>query len=200
MTRRLDWDQSTPTTWQRRWPPWSRRPAPRRPSPFAGNFRGDQRIGYLYRYGCAQHPVDTAYRHGYLFVDGVAQTPWPFPGCALHGHVPDSSSGSSGTHSVSATFVSGNTTYIGSTSSSVTITVVAQGTAVTTTTVTITPNSFPLGNSVTLAATVTGLTAGTLTGPMTFTTGGKTIGTVQQVSIGPGNTATATLTVNALRH
>ena len=103
----------------------------------------------------------------------------------------------SGTHSVTAAFVSGNTTYTGSTSASETMTVVAQGTAATTTTVTITPNSFPLGSSVTLAATVTGTTAGTLTGPMTFTTAGKTIGTVQQVTIGPGNTATASLTVNA---
>jgi subtilase family serine protease len=103
----------------------------------------------------------------------------------------------SGTHSVTAVFVSGNTTYTNSTSASQTITVVAQGTAATTTTVTITPTSFPLGNSVTLAATVSGTTAGTLTGPMTFTTGGKTIGTVQQVTIAPGNTATASLTVNA---
>ncbi len=103
----------------------------------------------------------------------------------------------SGTHSVTAVFVSGNTTYTNSTSASQTINVVAQGTAATTTTVTITPTSFPLGNSVTLAATVSGTTAGTLTGPMTFTTGGKTIGTVQQVTIGPGNTATASLTVNA---
>jgi subtilase family serine protease len=103
----------------------------------------------------------------------------------------------SGTHSVTAVFVSGNTTYINSTSASQTINVVAQGTAATTTTVTINPTSFPLGSSVTLAATVSGTTAGTLTGPMTFTTGGKTIGTVQQVTIGPGNTATASLTVNA---
>ncbi len=104
-----------------------------------------------------------------------------------------------GTHSVIAVFVSGNTTYINSTSASQTITVVAQGTAATTTTVTINPASFPLGNSVTLAATVSGIPAGagTLTGPMTFTTGGKTIGTVQQVTIGPGNTATASLSVNA---
>jgi hypothetical protein len=104
-----------------------------------------------------------------------------------------------GTHSVTAAFVSGNTTYTNSTSASQTITVVAQGTALTTTTVTINPTSFPLGNSVTLAATVSGIAAGagTLTGPMTFTTGGKTIGTVQQVTIGPGNTATASLTVNA---
>jgi Bacterial Ig-like domain (group 3) len=104
-----------------------------------------------------------------------------------------------GTHSVTAVFVSGNSTYTNSTSASQTIKVVAQGTEPTTTTVTITPTSFPLGNSVTLAATVTGTPAGagTLTGPMTFTTGGKTIGTVQQVTIGPGNSATASLTVNA---
>ncbi len=104
-----------------------------------------------------------------------------------------------GTHSVTAVFVSGSTTYTNSTSASQTISVVAQGTEPTTTTVTINPTSFPLGNSVTLAASVSGTAAGvgTLTGPMTFTTGGKTIGTVQQVTIGPGNTATASLTVNA---
>jgi hypothetical protein len=106
---------------------------------------------------------------------------------------------SAATHSVTAAFISGNSTYTNSFSASQTITVVAQGTAATTTTVTINPTSFPLGNSVTLAATVTGIPAGagTLTGPMTFTTGGKTIGTVPQVTIGPGNTATASLTVNA---
>jgi subtilase family serine protease len=131
-------------------------------------------------------------------VDGLAQTPVALSTAAPYtAALPKTSFGSSGTHSVSATFNSGNTTYMGSTSSSVTITVVAQGTAATTTAVTITPNSFPLGSSVTLAATVSGTTAGTLTGPMTFTTGGKTIGTVQQVTIGAGNTATATLTVNA---
>jgi subtilase family serine protease len=104
-----------------------------------------------------------------------------------------------GTHSVTAAFVSGNSTYTNSFSASQAITVVAQGTAMTTTTVTINPTSFPLGNSVTLAATVSGIPAGagTLTGPMTFTTGGKTIGAVQQVTIGPGNSATASLTVNA---
>ena len=133
-------------------------------------------------------------------VDGVAQTPVALSTAAPYtAALPSTSFGSSGTHSVSATFNSANTTYMGSTSSSVTITVVAQGTAATTTAVTITPNSFPLGSSVTLAATVTGIPAGvgTLTGPMTFTTGGKTIGTVPQVTIGPGNTATASLTVNA---
>jgi subtilase family serine protease len=131
-------------------------------------------------------------------VDGAAQTPVALSTTApFTAALPTTSFGSSGTHSVSAIFNSGNTTYMGSASSSVTITVVAQGTAATTTAVTITPNSFPLGSSVTLAATISGTTAGTLTGPMTFTTGGKTIGTVQQVTIGPGNTATATLTVNA---
>jgi hypothetical protein len=104
-----------------------------------------------------------------------------------------------GTHSVTAVFVSTSSTYTNSTSASQTITVVAQGTAPTTTTVSINPTSFPLGNSVTLSATVSGTAAGagTLTGPMTFTTGGKTIGTVQQVTIGPGNSATASITVNA---
>jgi subtilase family serine protease len=133
-------------------------------------------------------------------VDGVAQTPVALSTTApFTAALPTTSFGSSGTHSVSATFNSGNSTYMGSTSSSVTITVVAQGTAATTTTVTITPATFPLGTSVTLAATVSGTPAGagTLTGPMTFTTGGATIGTVKQVTIGAGNTATATLTVNA---
>jgi hypothetical protein len=133
-------------------------------------------------------------------VDGVAQTPVALSTTApFTAALPTTSFGSAGTHSVSAIFNSGNSTYMGSTSSSVTVTVVAQGTAATTTTVTITPTSFPLASSVTLAATVSGLPAGagTLTGPMTFTTGGKTIGTVQQVTIGPGNTATASLTVNA---
>jgi hypothetical protein len=130
-------------------------------------------------------------------VDGAAQTPVALSTAAPYTAVYTTGFPSSGTHSVSAVFNSGNTTYTGSTSSSVTITVVAQGTAATTTAVTITPNSFPLGSSVTLAATVTGTTAGTLTGPITFTTGGATIGTVKQVTIGAGNTATATLTVNA---
>jgi subtilase family serine protease len=133
-----------------------------------------------------------------FFVDG-APTPTSEP---LSGSSPYTATfpfkfPQSGTHSVTASFISGNTTYTNSTSASQTITVVAQGTAATTTAVTITPTSFPLGSSVTLAATVTGTTAGTLTGPMTFTTGGKTIGTVQQVTIGAGNTATASLTVNA---
>jgi subtilase family serine protease len=131
-------------------------------------------------------------------VDGVAQTPVALSTTApFTAALPATSFGSSGTHSVSAVFNSGNTTYMGSTSSSVTITVVAQGTAATTTTVSANPTSFPLGSSVTLSATVTGSTAGTLTGPITFTTGNSTIGKVQQVSIGAGNTATATLTVNA---
>ncbi len=130
-------------------------------------------------------------------VDGAAQTPVALSTAAPYTAVYTTGFASAGTHSVSAIFSSGNTTYMGSASSSVTITVVAQGTAATTTAVTITPNSFPLGSSVTLAATVSGTTAGTLTGPMTFTTGGKTIGTVQQVTIAPGNTATASLMVNA---
>jgi len=133
-----------------------------------------------------------------FFVDGGATpTSEPLSGSSPYTATFPFKFPQSGTHSVTATFVSGNSTYTSSTSASQTITVVAQGTAATTTAVTITPTSFPLGNSVTLAATVTGTTAGTLTGPMTFTTGGKTIGTVQQVTIGPDNTATASLTVNA---
>jgi hypothetical protein len=102
----------------------------------------------------------------------------------------------SATHSVAAMYT-GDSTYMGSTSSGLTVTIVAQGTEATSTTVSANPTSFALGSSVTLSATVTANTAGTLTGPVTFTTGTSTIGKVQQVSIGAGNTATATLTVNA---
>ena len=132
-------------------------------------------------------------------LDGVAQTPVALSSTSPYTATLTTGFASAGTHSVSATFNSGNTTYIGSTSSSVMVTVAAQGTAATTTAVTISPTSFPLGSSVTLSATVTGTTAGTLTGPMTFTTGSPavTIGTVKQVTIGPNNTATASLTVNA---
>jgi hypothetical protein len=132
-------------------------------------------------------------------VDGVAQTPVALSTATPYTAAYTTGFPSSGTHSVSATFNSGNTTYTGSTSSSVTITVQAQGTDATTTTVSANPTSFALGSSVTLSATVTGKTAGTLTGPVTFTTGtpATTIGTVKQVTIGPNNTATATLTVNA---
>jgi hypothetical protein len=133
-----------------------------------------------------------------FFVDGVAQaSPPSLPGSSPYAVTFSTDFGSSGTHSVSATFNSGNTTYTNSTSASQTITVVAQGTQPTTTAVTINPSSFPLGTSVTLSATVTGATSGTLTGPVTFTTGGTTIGTVKQVTIGSGTTATASLTVNA---
>ncbi len=132
-------------------------------------------------------------------MDGVAQTPVAISTTAPYIATLTTGFASSGTHSVSATFNSGNSTYMGSTSSSVTVMVSAQGTAPTTTTVSANPTSFPLGSSVTLSATVTGQTAGTLTGPVTFTTGtpAVTIGTVKQVTIGPNNTATATLTVNA---
>ena len=102
-----------------------------------------------------------------------------------------------GSYAVTATYSSGDSTYTGSTSSGTTVTVVASGTAATTTAVTASPASFALGSSVTLTATVSGTTAGTLTGPVTFTTGGVTIGKVSQVTLGSGNTATATLTVSA---
>jgi len=130
-------------------------------------------------------------------VDGVAQTPVALSTTAPYTAAYVTGFAQSGTHSVSATFSSGNTTYMGSTSSSATVTVSAQGTAATTTTVSSNPASFALGSSITLNATVTATTAGTLTGPITFTTGGQTIGTVKQVTIGAGNTATASLTVNA---
>jgi hypothetical protein len=131
-------------------------------------------------------------------IDGVAQTAVTLSTTAPYtAALPATTFGSAGTHSVSATFNSANTTYTGSTSSSVTVTVVAQGSAATTTSVSANPTSFALGSSITLSATVTGTTPGTLTGPVTFTTGNSTIGKVAQVTIGSGNTATATLTVNA---
>lgn len=130
-------------------------------------------------------------------VDGVAQKPVTLSTTAPYTAAFPTTFAQAGTHSVSATFSSGNTTYMGSTSSSVTVTVTAQGTAVTTTTVSANPTSVALGSSITLSATVTATTPGTLTGPVTFTTAGLTIGKVQQVTVGTGNTATASLTVNA---
>jgi subtilase family serine protease len=102
---------------------------------------------------------------------------------------------SAGSHTVTATY-SGDSTYKGSTSS-VTVTVVASGTAATTTTVSASPSTFAIDGSVTLTATVTGTTPGTLTGPMTFTTGGVTIGKVSEVTLGTGDTATAVLSVSS---
>ena len=101
---------------------------------------------------------------------------------------------SAGTHVVSATY-SGDSNYTMSSSSSVSVTVVSSGTQTTTTAVVASPTSFAIGASLTLTATVSGQTAGTLTGPVTFTTAGTTIGTVKQVTLASGNTATATLTV-----
>jgi hypothetical protein len=75
--------------------------------------------------------------------------------------------------------------------------VATSGKKATTTSVTASPSSFELWGSITLTATVSGATAGTLTGNMTFTTAGVTIGAVQQVTLGSGNTANATLTVTA---
>jgi hypothetical protein len=136
-----------------------------------------------------------------FYVDGVAQTPAVTLSTAAPytATLPATDFPTSGTHSVSATYTpaAGDTTYTGSSSSALAITVVASGTAATTTAVTANPTNFPLGASVTLSATVSGSTAGTLTGPVTFTTGGVTIGTVKQVTLGSGNTATAALTVNA---
>lgn len=130
-------------------------------------------------------------------VDGIAQTPVTLSTAAPYIAAFKIGFPSAGTHVVSATYSSGNSTYMGSTASSVAVTVAAQGTEATTTTVSANPTSFALGGSVTLSATVTATTEGTLTGPVTFTTGGATIGTVKQVTIGAGNTATATLTVTA---
>jgi hypothetical protein len=134
-------------------------------------------------------------------VDGVAQT----PAVAL------TASGSTytatlsyafpqaGTHTVVATFTSTNSTYTGSNSTATTVTVVAQGASATTTVVTANPTSIAIGASITFSATVTGTSgsSGTLTGPMTFTIAGTTVGKVSQVTIGANNTATATLTVTS---
>jgi hypothetical protein len=130
-------------------------------------------------------------------LDGVAQKPVTLSTAAPYTATFPTSFPQAGTHSVSATFTSGNTTYMGSSSPLTTVMVTAQGTAATTTTVSANPTSVALGSSITLSATITATTPGTLTGPVTFTTGGQTIGKVQQVTIGTGNTATASLTVNA---
>ena len=128
-------------------------------------------------------------------VDNVAQTPV----AALSTASPYTATfqtdfPSAGTHVVSATY-SGDGNYTASTSAGVSVKVVSSGTQTTTTAVAASPTSFAIGASLTLTATVTGQTAGTLTGPVTFTTAGTTIGTVKQVTLGAGNTATATLTV-----
>ena len=128
-------------------------------------------------------------------VDGVAGTPVTLSTAAPYTATFTTDFATAGTHTVSATYSSGDSTYTGSSSSAVVITVVASGTAATTTAVTASPTTFPLGSAVTLTATISGTTAGTLTGPVTFTTGGVTIGKVSQVTLGSGNTATATLNV-----
>jgi hypothetical protein len=132
-----------------------------------------------------------------FFIDGVAQaspptlsTVAPYTATFNYGFPV------SGTHYVSAAYTSGNSTYTGSVSPSVTITVAAQGTAPTTTAVTISPTSFLLGSIVTLSATVTATTASMLTGPLTFSTGGTKIATFD-ITAGTGNTATSTFYPNA---
>jgi Pro-kumamolisin, activation domain/Bacterial Ig-like domain (group 3) len=131
-------------------------------------------------------------------VDGVAGTPVALSTAAPYTAAFKTDFPTSGTHTVSATYSSGDSTYTGSSSAATVITVVASGTAATTTAVTANPTTFPLGSAVTLTATISGTTAGTLTGPVTFTTGaGVTIGKVNQVTLGSGNTATATLNVAA---
>ncbi len=129
-------------------------------------------------------------------VNGVAQAPVTLSGASPYTatYAPTNGFPSAGTYVVAATY-SGDSNYTASTSSSATVTVVASGTEATTTAVVASPTSFAIGASLTLTATVTGKTAGTLTGPVTFTTAGVTIGTVKQVTLASGNTATATLTV-----
>jgi Pro-kumamolisin, activation domain/Bacterial Ig-like domain (group 3) len=131
-------------------------------------------------------------------VDGTAETPVTLSTAAPYTAALVETNGlTTGTHTVVATYTSGDATYTGSTSSTLTVTVVSSGTAATTTVVTASPTTFALGGPVTLSAVITGTTAGTLTGPLTFSTGGVTIGSVKQVTIGTGNTATATLSVSA---
>ena len=128
-------------------------------------------------------------------IDGVAQTPVALSTASPYTAAFTHAFPSAGTHVIVASFASSNSTYTGSTSSSVTVTVVAQGGAATTTAVTASPTTVALGSSLTLTATITGSTAGTLTGPVTFTTGGVTIGKVNQVTLSGTTSATATLTV-----
>jgi Pro-kumamolisin, activation domain/Bacterial Ig-like domain (group 3) len=131
-------------------------------------------------------------------VDGVAQTPVALSTTAPYIATLKTDFATAGTHTVLATYSSSDATYTGSTSNTETITVVASGTAATTTAVTANPTTFALGSPLTLSATVSGATAGTLTGPVTFTTGaGVVIGKVNQVTLGPGNTATAVYNVAA---
>ncbi|HTZ60854.1 MAG TPA: protease pro-enzyme activation domain-containing protein [Acidobacteriaceae bacterium] len=130
-----------------------------------------------------------------FIVDGTAQTPVNISSASPYTAAFKTDFPTAGAHTVSATY-SGDSTYRGSTATALPITVTATGTSSTTTAVTANPTSFALGSSVTLVATVTATgTAGTLTGPVTFTTGGQTIGKVSQVTLGSGNTATATLNV-----
>jgi hypothetical protein len=131
-------------------------------------------------------------------VDGVAQTPVALSTASPYIATLKTDFATAGTHTVLSTYSSSDATYTGSTSNTETITVVASGTAATTTVVTANPTTFALGAALTLSATVSGATAGTLTGPVTFTTGaGVVIGKVNQVTLGPGNTATAVLSVAA---
>jgi hypothetical protein len=130
-------------------------------------------------------------------IDGVGQTPVAVSTVAPYTAALTYDFPSAGTHIVSATFSSSNSTYTGSTSSSTTVTVVSQGAAATTTAVTATPTTIALGSSITLNATISGTTAGTLTGPVTFSIAGTTVGKVNQVTLASGNTATATLTVTS---
>jgi Pro-kumamolisin, activation domain/Bacterial Ig-like domain (group 3) len=130
-------------------------------------------------------------------VDGVAKTPVTLSTASPYTAALKTDFATAGTHTVLATYSSGDATYTGSTSNTVVITVVASGTAATTTAVTASPTTFALGAAVTLTATISGTTAGTLTGPVTFTTGGVTIGKVSQVTLGSGNTATAVFNVSA---
>jgi hypothetical protein len=131
-------------------------------------------------------------------VDGVAQAPVTLSTASPYIATLKTDFATSGTHTVLANYSSSDATYTGSTSNTETITVVASGTAATTTAVTANPTTFALGSAVTLSATVSGATAGTLTGPVTFTTGaGVVIGKVNQVTLAAGNTATAVLNVGA---
>ncbi|MGC2399164.1 MAG: protease pro-enzyme activation domain-containing protein [Acidobacteriaceae bacterium] len=131
-------------------------------------------------------------------VDGVAQTPVSIASASPYTATFKTDFPTAGTHTVAANY-SGDSTYRSSTATPLNLSVTATGTSATTTSVTANPTTVALGSALSLVATVTATgTSGTLTGPVTFTTGGVTIGKVNQVTLGSGNTATATLNVTAV--
>ena len=90
------------------------------------------------------------------------------------------------THSVTAMY-SGDSNFAVSTSPPVTVTISAPTKAATSTAITASPNPAATGANVTLTATVTSQTAGTITGTVTFLDGANSIGTG---SVGANGVAT----------